>query len=478
MPSLHSADRYYRLSAGIARKAVLDARDAHHRGVGPVAEILQAHQRAEVDLARIAVGTMLDEQSITAAATALLDSPAFTTMVDDLERMLDQVTTGPAFDRLIGSLTQGAARDAMSLEVAARPDLAWVRHVNPPCCSRCAILAGRVYRWSDGFERHPGCDCVNIPTTVSAGAGLTMNPDELVAQGLVTGLSKADLQLLAEGGDLNQIVNIRKQAAGLTDGREILTRRGRLTPAGILHEAGGDRDKVADLIEANGYGTPTVPSSTYRDDKPAPAPDGVRAEQQDRVTALMDDTAALMGRGTGSGQPPRPPAPPAAAGPDPSDPSNADLPAWQARQDAITTEHGLDFKGDVLKPWEVRSVERLVRRGEKLDWIADDRTTSTADFDWLNRNVAGVEMKTTKARISTIRGRILDAASRAMLNHGVKKDTFLIDIGHEHLTDQLRRELETYNFDQHGNRRQNYRLSRLFVMSENGAELDEIDLRN
>jgi hypothetical protein len=53
-----------------------------------------------------------------------------------------------------------AARDATAASIVARPDVGWVRMVNPPCCSRCAVLAGRVYKWNDGFQRHPRCDCL------------------------------------------------------------------------------------------------------------------------------------------------------------------------------------------------------------------------------------------------------------------------------------------------------------------------------
>src|SRR5690348_18342012 len=42
--------------------------------------------------------------------------------------------------------------------------------LNPPSCQRCAILAGRWYRWSQGFLRHPRCDCVNLPAERQAWA--------------------------------------------------------------------------------------------------------------------------------------------------------------------------------------------------------------------------------------------------------------------------------------------------------------------
>src|SRR5690606_31251703 len=111
-----------------------------------------------------------------------------------------------------------------------RPRVQHVRHLNLPSCSRCAVLAGRVYRFSDGFQRHPGCDCVMIPTTVAA-PDLTYDPAQLARDGRVTGLSKSDLRALGEGADFNQVVNVRAKKAGLRQSGEALTRAGRPTPA-------------------------------------------------------------------------------------------------------------------------------------------------------------------------------------------------------------------------------------------------------
>lgn len=388
MPTLRSAARYYGLSATIARKAVLDAREARPRGGGAVAGVVSAHQMAGADLARGAIKPILAEQHelgliaqrIDTEAAALLNSAAFVTELQDIERMLDKVVTDWQFDRLIGSLTQGAGRDAMSLEVATHPDLAWVRHVNPPCCRDCAILAGRVYRWSEGFERHPGCDCVHIPTTLSAAENLTTDPAELVARGLVTGLSKADLQLLDEGADLNQVVNVRKLAAHMVDGREVLVRRGRLTPAGILKEADGDgdRDRVLALIESNGYGTRRVKTSSFElDPEPLQLPQGVRDEQQTRINDLLGGIDAAMNRRAasaagGSGQPPLPPSAPGAAMPDEPGPDgdrDAHRDYWRARRDQLEGP-AFTAAGEPLDSDEVRFAERMVTGlGQRISWI-------------------------------------------------------------------------------------------------------------
>jgi hypothetical protein len=198
-----------------------------------------------------AVAEMLLEQQIDAEAEALLNLIGFTTEADAFEAMAEQVDTDREFERLVASIVQDAARAAESVAVAATPRTYHVRFVNLPCCSRCAILAGHVYPWSTGFKRHPGCDCSMIPTTVAS--PLWQDPEQLVADGQVTGLSKDDMQALADGGDLNRIVNVRKKAAGLLEAGHALTREGKPTPAGIYRRAGDDRELALRLLRAAGY---------------------------------------------------------------------------------------------------------------------------------------------------------------------------------------------------------------------------------
>lgn len=252
--TLTSARRNYNLSALITRRAVREARQARNGGMSAVAAAVAVHQLANVQTSQVAVGEMLAEQDIAAPVDALLNLPAFVTAAADVESLMAQVQTDidAEFDRLVASLVQDAGRAAESVSVTLRPNVYHVRFVNPPCCARCAILAGRVYRWSDGFERHPGCDCSMIPTTVAS--PLRQDPGQLVEDGLVTGLSKADMQALRDGADLNQIVNIRRRSSGLWQAGETALRRGsRPTPAGIYKRAGDDRDLAVSLLARHGY---------------------------------------------------------------------------------------------------------------------------------------------------------------------------------------------------------------------------------
>lgn len=193
---------------------------------------------------------MLAEQSIDQAAEALLNSLAFTTATDMFVAMADAATTDADFDRLVESLVQDAGRAAESVATATR-NVAHVRYLSPPSCSRCAVLAGRVYRYSDGFQRHPNCDCVMIPTTVAS--PFVQDPADLLERGLVTGLSKADAAAVADGADLNKVVNIRLRAAGLRDAGRVLYRADRMTPEAIYRATGSDRGAALDLLRRNGY---------------------------------------------------------------------------------------------------------------------------------------------------------------------------------------------------------------------------------
>lgn len=247
---LASARRHYSLSALLARRAAREARKAQSRGVSAVATVVATHQVAQAVRSQAAVAEMLAEQSIDEAADALLNTLAFTTSVEALVGMLD-ATIDSEFERLVESLVQDAGRAAESVSAAVRPNIWHVRYLSPPSCSRCAVLAGRVYRYSDGFRRHPNCDCVMIPTTVAA-PNLTQDPVELYRQGLLTGLSKADARAIAEGADFNQVVNVRGSRAGLTESGRVLSRRDRLTPEGIYARTNTREEAVA-ALRANGY---------------------------------------------------------------------------------------------------------------------------------------------------------------------------------------------------------------------------------
>lgn len=107
-----------------------------------------------------------------------------------------------------------AARAAVSLGIAARPDVGYVRMLNPPSCSRCAVLAGRFYKVNAGFLRHPGCDCRHIPSRESTSGDLTTDPADYFAS-LTPALqdkifTKVGAEAIRDGADIVQVVNARR----------------------------------------------------------------------------------------------------------------------------------------------------------------------------------------------------------------------------------------------------------------------------
>lgn len=248
---LATAREHHRRSQLIAQRAAREAVRVEGGGLSTVGSVLVTHQVAQAQASEAAVRAMLDEQGIQAPPVASLQQLAFTTSMQALEAMLGVVEDG-SIGRLVASLVADAGRAAEHVAVAARPRVQHVRMVNPPCCSRCALLAGRVYPYSSGFLRHPGCDCVMVPTTV-ANPRFMQDPDDLVRRGLVTGLSKADREALTAGADLGRVVNVRSSAAGLREPGRVLSRAGRLTPEAIYRRAGNDRAAAQQLLAANGY---------------------------------------------------------------------------------------------------------------------------------------------------------------------------------------------------------------------------------
>ncbi len=129
----------------------------------------------------------------------------------------------------------------------------------------------------------------------------------------------------------------------------------------------------------------------------------------------------------------------------------------------------MDFKGETLEPHEVKFVERFLDAGQQLEWI--ERPTDrkpTNDFRWTNNNGVPTELKSTKARFETIHGQIVAAASRAA-KQSVTKDHFMIDIGDEPLTDELRERLAGFNVG-----RSKYRAAGIWVMAQD--QLHQIEL--
>jgi hypothetical protein len=140
-----------------------------------------------------------------------------------------------------GTLLSDTGRAAEKVAGGAHRVKTWTRMLVPPSCGRCVILAGKTFRQSEAFNRHPGCDCRNVPSTEDTSDDATTDPkaylDSLseAEQDKVLG-SKANGQAFRDGADMNQLINAYRKAGAVRPGqihgqaikytREGTTRRG------------------------------------------------------------------------------------------------------------------------------------------------------------------------------------------------------------------------------------------------------------
>lgn len=218
-----------------------------------VAALIAFFQAEAIGLMLASTAAILVEQGIPTTTVGRVLERSLVTDVRDLRRMVLQIDGQASLDRLVGTMVQDAGRTATTVDIGRRPPVtAHVRMLDAPSCPRCAVLAGRIYRWSSGFERHPQCDCFMIPTTVAAGTPQMLDPIEALRAGQIRGLSKADLEAIDAGADIGQVVNVRRRQAGLVVGSSVMDRAGRPTPAGIMRSA-QDREQATALLKRHGY---------------------------------------------------------------------------------------------------------------------------------------------------------------------------------------------------------------------------------
>ncbi|MET7395610.1 hypothetical protein ABZS66_19180 [Dactylosporangium sp. NPDC005572] len=202
------------------------------------------------------------------------------------------LATGYATLDLIATTQVGdAGRAADQVALTARRRVGgYTRMISGRCCSRCAILAGRWYRWNTGFLRHPRCRCRHIPSAEDRAGDLRTNP-RLYFASLPTAdqnrlFTKAGAEAIRDGADISQVVNARRgMSTTRLAGRDLAvttegtTTRGvagrrlgasttatkaagdryrrakapRLMPESIYRIADGDREEAIRLLRANGY---------------------------------------------------------------------------------------------------------------------------------------------------------------------------------------------------------------------------------
>lgn len=256
-------------------------------------QAFNAHRREEVattpterpeGMSDVAFESLVSERQASAASRTAFDlEQAAALALGEVETWLAGIAASIVFD---------TARAAESAASAAYPAAGgYVRMLNPPSCSRCAILAGRFYRWNEGFQRHPLCDCRHVPSSEAIAGDMTVNPDAYF-HSLSTAeqnriFTKSGAQAIRDGADMNQVVNARRgMRQAQVYGHDVIvtsegtTRRGlayralggdrsndrraageryfrtnqvRLMPESIYEIADGDRDEAIRLLRLHGF---------------------------------------------------------------------------------------------------------------------------------------------------------------------------------------------------------------------------------
>lgn len=191
------------------------------------------------------------------------------------------------------TLLADTRREVYGADIIQRPKVAgYTRMLNPPSCSRCIILAGRWYRWNEGFRRHPRCDCQHIPASKSVADDMRVDPYEMFRsmspeqQEKTFGRSEA--RAIRDGADIYRVVNIQQRGLATAKGAARYGTPSRMTVDDIYRIA-GTRANAIRLMQREGYildrGQVTV----------ARAP-GVKTDAQVLATGRGRGTVTIGGR--------------------------------------------------------------------------------------------------------------------------------------------------------------------------------------
>lgn len=264
---LQSATEHYAAQAQLAAAAVVATR-AKELPRERIAALIALFQLLAAREAIASVPKMLAEQGISSVLVASPQALALAGWLSNglaVTDVLPSVERGYPLERFVATQVQDAGRNAASVSMTSAPQATgYVRMLNPPSCSRCAVLAGRFYRWNTGFQRHPLCDCRHIPTHEDAAGDLTTDPsayfNSLSPEQQARIFTKAGAEAIRDGADISRVVNARRgMDLGQIHGNRAwvtteATKRGqiRLMPESIYRYA-KDRDDAIRLLKLHGY---------------------------------------------------------------------------------------------------------------------------------------------------------------------------------------------------------------------------------
>lgn len=197
---------YNRMRGGVAGQILTTERERAQRRLDVA--LADSKGAAEADRS-------LAESMVTEAQRRLqnLESTEVLTREQQAQAALDEAET--FIDHVAATILADTARAAEKAALATRSEAeGWVRMLNLPSCKRCVVQAGKFFRWNDGFERHPLCDCKHIPSSEAIAGDLTLDADayfhSLSREDQDLTFGHADAEAIRLGSDVSQVVNAHR----------------------------------------------------------------------------------------------------------------------------------------------------------------------------------------------------------------------------------------------------------------------------
>lgn len=156
---------------------------------------------------------------------------AFTAASRGAPSAIAQDLGAESLDRIVSTQVEDAARAGEQVAMGGNREVrGYLRLTEPKACGRCIILAGRFYRWNEGFARHPKCRCTHKPIT-GGWTDADQDPKQLFEAlspaEQTRAFTKAGAEAIRLGADPAKVINARRgmNTATSTSGRKVLTRR-------------------------------------------------------------------------------------------------------------------------------------------------------------------------------------------------------------------------------------------------------------
>lgn len=184
-------------------------------------------------------------------------------------------------------------REVYAADIVQRPDLGgYVRMLNAPSCSRCIVLAGKWFRWNEGFLRHPRCDCQHIPGAENVVGDERTDPyaafRSMTEKEQDKAFGRIEARAVRDGADISRVVNIDQRGLATARGARRYGTPSRLTIDDIYRRA-GTRTNAIKMMREEGY-------ILDRGQTVTPLSPGVRTDAQVLAAGRGRGTVTIGGR--------------------------------------------------------------------------------------------------------------------------------------------------------------------------------------